>query len=160
MCMECDGWTPEEIRQWYLDTIEWRGWAICGVEAGEVVPPFAYTVGLTRYRDHPELLISGLEGEDAAGVLNSLAEHVREGHRYAAGDVVASTSAHRYQLLRVSNRARLAKAQDIYAEGGARLVDGLQVVWTNHEGLWPWDPRWTTRHTDQELFGRPLRRAA
>ena len=62
MCMKCDGWSDEEIHQWYLDTIDRQGWAVCAVGAGAATPPFAYTVGLTRFHDHPELVMSGVDG--------------------------------------------------------------------------------------------------
>ncbi len=157
MCWTCDGWSDEEIRQWYLDTIEEVGWALCAVEAGPSSPPFTYTVGLTRFHDHPELVMSGLSGPDAAPLLNELGQHVREGHRFRAGDVITSFSSHRYQVLRVNDPRRLAMAQEIYGLRGAKPVQGLQVVWSNHDGQWPWDPAWADGLAAQALYGRPFR---
>ncbi|UNX55332.1 DUF4262 domain-containing protein [Georgenia sp. TF02-10] len=156
MCLTCDGWSDEEIHQYHLDTIAKHGWVILGVEAGDGHPPFAYTIGLTRFHDHPELVISGFEGKDAAVMLNELAAHVREGHRFAAGDIIASFSPHRSMLVQVLEPRLMAYAQEMYGSGGARLVPGLQVVWTNHAGQWPWDPGWPTTQRKQELFGVPV----
>lgn len=160
MCWKCDGWSDEDIRQWYLETIQEVGWALCGVERGPNSPPFSYTVGLTRFHDHPELVMSGLDGPDAQPLLNELAAHVREGHRYRAGDVITSFSSHRYQVLRVNDPRRLAMAQEIYGLRGARPVHGLQVVWSNHAGQWPWDPAWADGRRTQQIFGKPLRAGA
>lgn len=156
--MKCDGWSDEEILQHYADLIDQYGWAIVGVGGGRNTPPFAYTVGLTRYHDHPELIVSGMAGRDAAAMLNPLAEHVRDGHRYSVGDVIVSFTPHRHQLLRVNDPSRLVYAQEMYGVHGAQPVPALQVAWTNHDGLWPWDSRWAERRQAQELFGRPPRK--
>lgn len=64
MCMKCDGMSEDEVRQWYLDSIEQHGWTICAVEGGDGAAPFAYTIGLTRYHDPvppPHLLAEQVE---------------------------------------------------------------------------------------------------
>lgn len=133
--VRCSARSKSEIRQSYLETTERYGRGVVSVGGDRRTLPFAYTVGLTRYHDHPELVVSGVEGTDAATTLNALAEHLRDGHRYAAGDVVESFSPNRYQLLRVNDATRLVIAQEIY-------------------------PRWADRRSRQELFGRPPRAAA
>lgn len=157
MCRICDGWTWEELLTEHLAVIERHGWTIQGVEGGRGRRPFAYTVGLTRFHDHPELVVSGLPHEDACGLLDGLGEHVRDGHRFAAGDVVVSSSRHRFRLLRVNDPRRLVVAQEIYGLRGAKLVPGLQVVWSNHDGRWPWDPAWPDGRRRQTLFGHTRR---
>lgn len=152
MCLMCDGWTREEVLARGLELIERHGWMVQHVEAGRACPAFAYTVGLTRFHDHPELLISGASPDDAATMLGGLAAHVREGHRFAAGQVVVSMSPHRYRMIRVNDPGHLAIAQEIYGRGG-RSVPGLQLVWSNHEGRWPWDPAWADGRRLQRLYG-------
>lgn len=152
MCLICDGWTWEEVLDHDLEMIDRHGWMIQFVEAGRSSLAFAYTVGLTRFHDHPELLVSGATQQEAAAMLNGLGQHVREGHRFAAGDVVATMSPHRYRLIRVNDPSHLVTAQQIYGQGG-KTVPGLQVVWSNHDGQWPWDPAWADARRVQKLFG-------
>lgn len=153
----CDGYTREELLARTLAIIEQHGWMVQFVEPGRTSPAFAYTVGLTRFHDHPELLVSGLTAEHSAGLLNELGRHVRDGHRFTAGDVIVSDSPHRYRVLRVNDPRRLAVAQEIYSARGAVLVSGLQVVWSNHEGQWPWDSTWVDGRRLQHILGHPRR---
>ncbi|WP_324652652.1 DUF4262 domain-containing protein [Georgenia sp. H159] len=153
MCLICDGWTWEEVLARHREVIEQHGWTIQFVEGHPGRPSFAYTVGLTRFHDHPELLVSGTCERDAAVVLDPLAQHVRDGHRFTAGDVIASVSPHRYRLVRVNDPRHLAVAQLVYGQRGATPVPGLQVVWSNHDGQWPWDPAWADGRRRQPLFG-------
>lgn len=157
MCLMCQGWTREQVRELYVEQIAEHGWTTVSVEGGRDRPPMTYTVGLTRFHDHPELVVSGLVPEDASPRLGELAAHVRDGHRYAAGDVITSFGPHRFRLLRVNDPRRLVFAQEIYGMGGARVVPGLQVVWSDHAGRWPWDPTWEHGGAQQQLFGRPRR---
>lgn len=152
MCLMCDGRRLKEMLEHNLEIIERLGWMVQYVEPSRSSLAFAYTVGLTRFHDHPELLISGATAEDSCWFLNGLGHHVREGHRFAAGDVIATMSPHRYRLIRVNDPTRLATAQMIYGQVG-RPITGLQLVWSNHEGQWPWDPAWEDGRRRQKLFG-------
>lgn len=152
MCVRCEGRTLEEVRQHYLELIEVHGWAVCGVEGG-TEPPFAYTVGLTRFHGHPELLVSGLELTDATGLLNEVGETVREGVRLQAGGVMTwDDHDHRLVLLRVRDPDRLVYAQEIYRTA-AGPVPALQVVWSDHDGRLPWDAGWSGGRRRQVLYG-------
>lgn len=156
MCLRCDGMTAEEVRQQQLADIGRHGWTVVAVEAGDGVPSFGYTVGLTRYHGHPELVVSGLWPEPTAELLDELGALVRGGAVLTAGGSVETEDDERYQLLRVSDPRRLVVAQEIYAST-AGPVPALQVAWTNDDGFWPWEPAWTTRRREQQLFGRPKR---
>lgn len=154
MCMKCQGLTDDEVRADLLGKIERFGWTLCAVEAGPGGLPFAYTIGLTRYHGHPELLVSGLDQFDAASVLNDLGARVRDGLRLEPGQVLDDEGTeHRSLVLRVSNPDRLVYAQEIYRAPGSAPVPALQVVWSDHDGAWPWQARGGPRR--QELYGRP-----
>ncbi|WP_127131119.1 DUF4262 domain-containing protein [Georgenia sp. SYP-B2076] len=155
MCLMCQGWTREQVLELYVEKIRNDGWTIVTVEGDRARPPLSYTVGLTRFHDHPELVMSGLTAEHASKELDELARHVEDGHRYSAGDVIMSFSPHRYSLLRVNDPRRLTIAQEVYGLGGAKIVPALQVVWSNHDGQWPWDRAWHGGLKVQQVFGRP-----
>ena len=157
MCLRCQGWSEEELLARSRRDIEVHGWGLIHVEGGEGAG-LTYTVGLTRFHGHPELVVSGLEAEQAAGLLGDLAEDVRAGLRLADGDVLAEQCCpdHRLQLVRVLDPRLLAQAQQIYASS-AGLVPALQVVYTDDDGYWPWEPDWADGHWCHPVFGRPLR---
>ncbi|WP_165962679.1 DUF4262 domain-containing protein [Occultella glacieicola] len=152
MCLKCQGLTDAEVRAHYLDLIEEHGWAICNVGPGPVSPPMAYTIGMTRFHGHPELLISGLDPSDAAPVLNDLAAEVRDGHAFVVGDVIGAGRPHPYRVIEVWSPRRLVWAQEIYGGPNRRVIPAFQFVWADHDGRWPWQRH--ARDPHQQLFGR------
>jgi Domain of unknown function (DUF4262) len=155
--MRCKGWTENEIRDWYLQKIQTHGWAVVAVGADGDDAAFAYTLGLTRFHGHPELLVSGMNSRDAAVVLNEFGDLVGQGLRFAPGQLILRDDGHRFQLIPVDDPAQLVEAQELYSsENGP--VPALQVVYSNHEGHWPWDRRWRGGHLAQPLFGAPAHR--
>lgn len=155
MCLKCQGWTDEEIQQERLRTIERHGWAVTTVAGDGTATPFAYTIGMTRFHGHPELFVSGLAHAVAGSFLNGFAEQIRDGARFAGGTVVTKLGGqHRWQFVPVDDPTELVDAQETYASP-AGPVPALQVIWSDHDGHWPWDPAWTLGQATQPLYGRP-----
>ncbi|MBT0767309.1 DUF4262 domain-containing protein [Kineosporia sp. J2-2] len=157
MCLKCEGWSDEEILESSRRAIELHGWGYVHVEGGG--PCFTYTVGLTRFHGHAELLVTGLDVGQATTLLDDLADQVRHGFRLVAGDLLVEgcCDVHRLQLVQVSEPGRLAQAQEIYASS-AGMVPGLQVVYTEACGHWPWEHDGPESQWRQPLFGRPRHR--
>jgi hypothetical protein len=155
--MKCAGWSDQEIRNWYLKMIQNHGWAVIAVAEGEAEAAFAYTIGLTRFHGHPELLISGMHASDAQAVLNELGAEVRRGTRFTAAHVLRQTGRHRLKFMKVNDPGRLIEAQKMYASQNGP-VPALQVVYSDHDGHWPWDRAWRNGEKVQPLFGTPSRR--
>lgn len=155
MCAGCLGRGMGGRFQRYLHRIATIGWAVAHVEADAEGAGFSHTVGLTRFHGHPELLVSGLAPEDAERLLAELAVAVRDGSWLTAGARFDADSGHRIQLADVANPRRLEDAQAVYG-GEAGLVPGLQIIWSDQSGHWPWDPAWPGTRYDQPLFGLPL----
>jgi hypothetical protein len=157
MCLMCQGWTPAQLRDQQRRHIEEFGWSIVAVEKSPAQAAFAYTVGLTRFHGHPELLVTGLDERSAAGVLNHLGEQVRAGRRFAAGDLDRHEAGQMFQFIAVHNPRRLVEAQAMYA-GPAGLVPALQVVYSTATGRWPWQRGCPGGRRAQPLYGRPVHR--
>ena len=155
MCVQCERRSVELVVADYRQAVRVRGWAMASVRATPSRAGFSYTVGLTRHHGHPELLASGLTPPEAGGLLTELARRVRAGARFSPGDVLTPAGSHRLQLVGVADPAQLTHAQAIYA-GPAGPVPALQVVWSDHDGHWPWQPGWPGRAGDQPLFGLPI----
>lgn len=155
MCLRCQGWSQVDVLDHYRALINEHGWAVVQVSG---LLGYAYTVGLTRYHGHPELLVSGMAPDDVPGYLNELGSAVAAGERFVAGDLREGPARHRRQFLAVEEPGELVIAQAIY--GQAAAVPGLQVVFSDHEGQWPWTPGWRgcAGEAVQPLFGTPLHR--
>jgi hypothetical protein len=107
-------------------------------------PEFGYTVGLTRYDGHPELIITGVAQVETGHPLNLLGERIRSGERFVHGDTVRGIAADRpVRLITVDARASteyLLHANALYRCPGRPPVPALQVVWPDCGGRYPWDP--------------------
>lgn len=105
----------------------------------------AFTVGLFRTHDHPEIAIFGLAPEEAAAAVARAAGRVRSGERLDAGGVAEEiVPGRRVAFRRIAARhlpAHLGHA--VWYHGGA-LFPALQGLWADEEGHFPWD-RWFPR---------------
>jgi hypothetical protein len=158
MCLRCDGWSEREVLDWYRDTIKTMGWAIVAVQAEGPEAGFAYTVGLTRFHGHSELLVTGLKQNEQGAVLNDLGRQVSEGAWFRAGELLRVEHGRTFQFIQVDDPNILAEAQTIYSSSETGLVPALQVVYTDRRGRWPWDTGWPAGQRMQPLLGTPVHR--
>jgi hypothetical protein len=86
MCLQCDGWSAQEVERQINNLIEQHGWAVQYVEDPNPRRRFGYTVGLTKLGE-PEFLVRGLDMDETMDVLNGFArsvtsrrEHFDNGH--------------------------------------------------------------------------------
>lgn len=152
MCKACDDgiaglddpvriqqWDDQE-QAWLRETIREHGWAIQAVEAEPArhQPPFAYTIGLTRY-GHAELLVFGLGHREAAQVLNALGRRARSGLPIASGSLFAPGAAGPRAL-----RAAEVPNPGSVLFGAVRRygprVSALQILVADDSGTFPGEP--------------------
>jgi hypothetical protein len=118
----------DQYDAWQRETIRRFGWAIQLVLADEESPPFAYTVGLSGWGAHPELILFATSQATAAAVLNELGELVRAGRRLGAGETVHIPSGE-VQLLEFPESDRwLLAANSLYRSQGGPPVSALLVM--------------------------------
>lgn len=121
-------------------TVEEHGWLVQGVGSEGEFPQFAYTIGLTKTFNHPEVAIVGLSFDTMVSVLNRIGDLVRKGQKFEHG----STSS---ILLRDGYTCRFLKAECNYGEWfgiGCRFYKhepfvALQCVWPDRDHKFPWD---------------------
>ena len=154
MCAMCDGQAVEEFVAGVAADIERIGWSVIAVEGERGWPGYAYTVGLTRYHGHPELIVSGLDADTALLALDDVGARVRDGGRVVAGERFVPPDGPGVEclVLPVIDPSRLVLAQSVY--GAFFPVTALQIVWSDEGGRWPWQ-MCDHHRRGQEVFGPP-----
>ncbi len=116
------------------------GWHV--IQAEGAGAEHAFTVGLFRSFDHPEVIVFGLDAATREAALDRLGARVRAGERFEEGGVVDGILLDRPVAFRPVAR-RHYPAYLGYAgwfHGGPRFP-ALQAVWPDSEGRFPWE-RW------------------
>ncbi len=107
-------------------------------------PAFAFSVGLFRSFDHPEVAVFGLAPEALHAAVRRIGERVGVGERFDEGALHEGiVDGRAVAFRRIAARhygARLGHA--VWYHGGARFP-ALQAIW-EEDGLFPWD-RWFPR---------------
>jgi hypothetical protein len=108
-------------------------------------PPFAFSIGLFRTFDHPEVAVFGLAPDALESAVRRIGERVRAGDRFDEGDVVDRILDGRAVAFRriVPRHYPPYLGYAVWYHGGARFP-ALQATWADPEGHFPWE-RWFPR---------------
>jgi hypothetical protein len=154
MCWQCDNphATPDEYLDILRDTIADYGWAVQFVEDDR--RPFAYTIGLHK-RGLPELLITGLQPQPSAQLLNSVAHQlVDEGMRLRPAEHIDYQGEFLLEVVEVEH-------PDVHLTFAVALcgpeVRAYQLVWADDRSRWPWDRGWGHGRRRQPVLGMRTR---
>lgn len=149
MCWKCDhpDSTVEEWLDAIRDLVEKHGWAVQFVESDRA--PYAYTVGLHE-RGLPELVVTGLPPQQAARILDPVAEYLLDGGRPLPGEWVSIPGGPTMLVVQVEHPdAHLNVAVAFY---GPEL-QALQLVWADDQGHRPWCPEFSNGPVRQPVLG-------
>jgi hypothetical protein len=127
---------------WVASTVGEHGWAISGRHGDKVAPPWAYSVGMWLSCQAPELVLCGLPVENGAAIINAIGARIADGADYAAGDVLDDVCPAPLALRQVdvswrTTNGLLAISNAFY---GMVRPPYLQVVWSDKNGRFPWEP--------------------
>ena len=116
------------------------GLHVLKIGAEDDSPSFAYTAGLYRTFAHPEVIILGLGLDTMHQLLNDVAASVREGRRFAAGDVTDEI----LEGYDVTFRAIPERHYRPYLGWANWFNEGLaypalQLIYPDRERRWPWE---------------------
>ncbi|HUQ98480.1 MAG TPA: DUF4262 domain-containing protein [Gemmatimonadaceae bacterium] len=122
-----------------LTDIDRFGWTVWRV-SNDKGPDFAYSVGMFRSLDHPEILIFGMPLDTMHQLINDIGARVRQGARYSAGEV-SSLFLDGYDVMfraipKFQYGGHLGWAKWLY---GGEDFPALQMIYPDREGRWPWD---------------------
>jgi hypothetical protein len=126
------------------DVAQW-GLHVATAARDEETPARAFSVGLFRSWDHPEVAVFGLRPEELEAAISRLGSRVRRGERFEHGDVADGAVDGRTVAFRriVSRHYPAHLGHAVWYHGGARFP-ALQAVWADEAGRFPWD-RWCRR---------------
>lgn len=134
VCDICNGMTQRGAREKTLRTIDKYGWQCMIVEGDTDNTAFGYTIGLTQVQ-HPEILLTGRTLAETHAILSLLAHRVLHHGRTLVAGMEVPLRPRKVALARIERPEDvLLVAADIY-KGRLR---GLQAIWADEEGLFPW----------------------
>lgn len=115
------------------------GWHVIKVSEDDEGPGFAFTIGLFRRFEHPELILFGLPLETMHAMLNGAGAAVRDGAAYSAGrdydDILEGYHCTFRSVPRSHYEEYLGTARRYY---GGDEFPVLQLIWPDREHRYPW----------------------
>lgn len=122
-----------------------RGFHVVRVASSGDAPPCAFSVGLFRSFDHPEVAVFGLALDVLRAAVDRVGERVRSGERFEPGDVAGGIVEGRTVAFRgiVPRHCAPFLGHAVWYHGGARFP-ALQAIWSDEAGHLPWE-RWFPR---------------
>ena len=149
MCWQCDH--PDRTIDDYFaevrETIRTHGWMVQYVESDRM--PFAYTIGLHDW-GLSELLITAVSAQRAARLLNAVARDAVCGKRLAPGQHLRVPSGPLMEIVEMTHPD--AHLNFAVALGGPD-IRGLQLVWADGRGRWPWSASFCDGRRRQPVLG-------
>ena len=129
--------TPEER---IISDVKEFGWHVGLFEATENEPSFAYTIGLWKTFNHPDIIAFGLPIQTLHEVLNNTAEKVKEGQTIALEiddfDILETLPVQFIDVDKNYIPEYFGYGQWFYDYGD---FPAIQLVWPDRNGKFPWE---------------------
>src|SRR5687767_1363596 len=136
----------DEADRKILENIERFGCSVMHIAAEGDLPPFAFSVGITRTSSAPEVVVVGLKEPIAHFIVNEYNRRIRAGVVFRPGE--------RYSDFLKGFEVITERVDEAFYEEyfGYNLwlyqgsnFEVLQLVYPNTSGVWPWDPKASER---------------
>lgn len=133
--------------------IEKFGIQVIMIASTDYLPSFAYSIGLTKTFNHPEIICFGLSKGLGHQIINDVAEIIKKGEVIEIGKI--------YSEIFENSRATFLKVdqRNIADYFGAALnfyeneeFSALQLIWTDRNDRFPWE----NNFEEEFLFKQPL----
>jgi hypothetical protein len=118
------------------------GWYAASVS--DNVPPFLYSIGLMKSYQHPEMIVFGLDPQNAYALLSGLIGEARAGRRFSGHGVCninIGGDEHRVGIRIVHSTQHplfLGFAMG-FARNLGQSLEAVQVFWPDRNGKFPFD---------------------
>jgi hypothetical protein len=145
----------KKAEQEIIDTVNRHGWFVALFNKTEYLPSFAYTIGLHKTFNHPEIISFGLTTGTLHQILNIAGEKVRAGEVITPGKVYDDEffegGVAQFIKVDASNIPDYMGYGMWYNEH--RPFEVLQLVWTDRNKFFPWQSGYDH---DEFKFRQPL----
>lgn len=129
------------------------GLQVIMVSSSSYSPSFAYSIGLTRTYNHPEIICFGLPNSLGHKIINDLADLIKNGQEFEIAKIYSEIfKDSRSTFLEVDNRNL-----PYYFGAGLNYYEdepfkALQLIWTDRNDKFPWEENFE----DTFLYVQPL----
>lgn len=143
--------TSEEIT---VKNIQQYGWTVINVFEEDELHQYSYTIGLNKTFNHPEIVISGLKGEVASKLLNSIGNNIKNGNNYSApkiryNDIINDYGCEFKIINSQQYKSLFGRAEWFYQK---EIYDVFQCIYPDNQNNMPWDEGYAM--TIQDLMYR------
>lgn len=116
-------------------------------------PSFAYSIGLTKSYNHPEIICFGLSNNLAHEIINDVAEIVKKGEIIESGKIYSEFFKDSRATFLEVDRENIS---DYFGAGlnyyGNYKFNALQLIWTDRNDKFPWEEYFE----EEFLYKQPL----
>lgn len=131
---------PKEFLAETRRTVEKYGHQVLMVLGTDYLPPFAYSVGLFKTYNHPEIICFGLPQQLSGDIINDIVEIIKRGECFKGGDISTEVfKDSKAAFLNVDPR----NVGDYFLSDvkyyGHLNFPALQLVWTDRNDKLPWE---------------------
>lgn len=138
-----------------LDDIHSYGWHVVKVLEDDKRPGFAYSVGLFKTFNHPELIIVGLNLDSAHILINNMGDDIKRGKHFRSG-LMYPEIRDDFNCLMIDVKKENYKT---YVGFGLWFYEGdkfplMQCIYPTVKGIYPWEKDWPADLKDlQPILG-------
>ncbi|MCY7412782.1 MAG: DUF4262 domain-containing protein [Salinibacterium sp.] len=130
--------------------IDKEGWAAVQVHETDQQPNYAYSVGLWKTFQHPEVIVFGLLPDVGHRLINVIGEGVREGTRFPSSGTSSEVLEGRDCAFREVSPgaipAYMGEAQKYYGT----VFPAIHCIWPDRDGRLPWQPGTSIEYRRQQ----------
>ncbi|KUJ52222.1 DUF4262 domain-containing protein [Chryseobacterium sp. JAH] len=123
------------------------------VGSTDYLPSFAYSIGLQKSYNHPEIICFGLPSNLAHGIINDIARIIKNGEKINSKKIYTNifdnSRAVFLNVDKVNIPDYFGACLNYY---GDEKFDALQLIWTDRNDIFPWEESFE----DEFLYKQPL----
>ncbi|MBS1625341.1 MAG: DUF4262 domain-containing protein [Bacteroidetes bacterium] len=142
----------DELLEQTKRNIKQYGLQVVMVGKSDYLPSFAYSIGLWRSYNQPEVICFALGDELGKAIINDVADLIKNGEKIEEGRMYNNIFKGRATFLKIDERNTsdyFAAAIDYY---GTEKFNALQLVWSDSEDRFPWEDGFEERY----FYSQPL----
>lgn len=130
----------KQIEHGILEKVKQYGWQVSIFASDGYNPGFAYTIGLVKTFQHPELFISGLSTDHMGELLNIAGDFIKGGGKIQLGSPYREfLENYDCQFIKVHHKYYSDYLGYCQWFNQGNDFDIYQLVWPNKQGNYPWN---------------------